>query len=226
MSKTDAPLEFMGTSREDLSEFPDEVKYCIGFALRTAQKGGKHSDAKPLKGFKGAGVLEVVSDFDGNSFRAVYTVRIKGVVCVLHAFQKKSKKGISTPKTEIDKIKRRFKEAELGGERMKKKVRVTRSSGNVFADIGLPNAAEHSIKADIVLHIAARIKSKGLTQAKAASLLGLAQPDVSKLLRGHFAGYTYDRLFGYLNALGEKVCIEISEAKNKKDARLELEMTD
>jgi len=70
---------------------------------------------------------------------------------------------------------------------MKKTVRVTKSSGNVFADIGLPNAAEHSIKADIVLRIAARIKSKGLTQAKAASLLGLAQPDVSKLLRGHFA---------------------------------------
>ena len=75
---------------------------------------------------------------------------------------------------------------------MKKKVRVTKSSGNVFADIGLPNAAEHSIKADIVLRISARIKSKGLTQAKAASLFGLAQPDVSKLLRGHFAGYTYD----------------------------------
>jgi predicted XRE-type DNA-binding protein len=77
---------------------------------------------------------------------------------------------------------------------MRNKVRVTKSSGNVFADIGLPNAAEHSIKADIVLRIAARIKSKGLTQAKAASLLGLAQPDVSKLLRGHFSGYTYDRL--------------------------------
>lgn len=108
---------------------------------------------------------------------------------------------------------------------MKNKIKVTKSSGNVFADIGLPNAAEHSIKADIVLHIAARIKSKGLTQAKAAALLGLAQPDVSKLLRGHFAGYTYDRLFGYLTALGEKVCIEISEAKTKKGARVELEMT-
>jgi phage-related protein len=86
-------------------------------ALRTAQKGGKHSDAKPLKGFKGAGVLEIVSDFDGNTFRAVYTVRIKGVIYVLHAFQKKSKKGISTPKTEIDKIKRSLKEAESLAER-------------------------------------------------------------------------------------------------------------
>jgi transcriptional regulator with XRE-family HTH domain len=66
----------------------------------------------------------------------------------------------------------------------------------------------------------------GLTQAKAAGLLGLAQPDVSKLLRGHFAGYIYERLFGYLNALGERVSIEVSEAKTRKDARLELEMTD
>ena len=93
MSKADTPLEFIGTSREDLSEFPDVVKYCIGFARRTAQKGGKHSDARPLKGFKGAGVLEIVSDFDGNTFRAVYTVRIKGVIYVLHAFQKKIQKG-------------------------------------------------------------------------------------------------------------------------------------
>jgi predicted XRE-type DNA-binding protein len=107
-----------------------------------------------------------------------------------------------------------------------KKARATKSSGNVFADIGLPNAAEHSIKADLVLRIASRIKSKGLTQAKAASVLGLAQPDVSKLLRGHFAGYTCERLFGYLNALGERVSIEVSEAKTKKDARLQLEMTD
>ena len=68
MSKSDTPLEFIGTSLEDLSEFPAEVKYCIGFALRIAQKGGKHPDAKPLKGFKSAGVLEIVSDFDGNTF--------------------------------------------------------------------------------------------------------------------------------------------------------------
>ena len=76
------------------------------------QKGGKHPDAKPLKGFKGAGVLEIVSDFDGDTFRAVYTVKIKGIIYVLHAFQKKSKKGIKTPQSELDKIKRRLKQAE------------------------------------------------------------------------------------------------------------------
>jgi phage-related protein len=112
LSEADTPLEFIGTSREDLSEFPVEVRRFVGFALRTAQKGGKHPDAKPLKGFKGAGVLEIVSDFDGNTFRAVYTVRIRGVIFVLHAFQKKSKKGIKTPKAELDKIRRRLKEAE------------------------------------------------------------------------------------------------------------------
>src|SRR3954447_20519771 len=117
MASHDTPLEFIGSSRDNRSAFPLPVKQRIGFALRAAQKGGKHPDAKPLKGFKGAGVLEIVSDFDGDTFRAVYTVKIKGVIYVLHAFQKKSRKGISTPKAEIDKIRRRLKEAESLAER-------------------------------------------------------------------------------------------------------------
>jgi len=112
MSDADTPLEFVGSAEDDLFVFPSTVKRVIGFAIRIAQKGGKHPDAKPLKGFKGAGVLEVISDFDGNTFRAVYTVKLKGVVYVLHAFQKKSKKGIKTPKAEIDKVKARLKDAE------------------------------------------------------------------------------------------------------------------
>src|SRR5882724_359199 len=112
MTKTNTPLEFIGPSRDDLSAFPIEVKQCIGFALRAAQKGGKHPDAKPLKGFKGAGVLEIISNFDGDTFRAIYTVRMKGVLYVLHAFQKKSKSGIKTRLFEIEKIKSRLKDAE------------------------------------------------------------------------------------------------------------------
>jgi phage-related protein len=112
MSSADTPLEFVSSSKDDLSDFPDDVKRSIGLALRTAQKGGKHPDAKPLKGFKGAGVLEIISDFDGNTFRAVYTVRLRGVIYVLHAFQKKSRKGIKTPLNEIEKIKSRLKDAE------------------------------------------------------------------------------------------------------------------
>jgi phage-related protein len=82
----------------------------MGFALFTAQVGGKHPDAKPLKGH-GSGVLEVVEDFDGSTFRAVYTVRFEKVVYALHAFQKKSKKGIKTPKAELDLVKARLKDA-------------------------------------------------------------------------------------------------------------------
>jgi phage-related protein len=84
----------------------------MGFALFLAQQGRKHSDAKPLRGFGGAGVLEIVEDHAGNTYRAVYTVRLAGRVYVLHAFQKKSKPGIETPKSEIDLIKRRLKRAE------------------------------------------------------------------------------------------------------------------
>jgi len=112
MATIDTPLEFVGSSRDDLSDFPNDVKRCIGLALRTAQKGGKHPDAKPLKGFKGAGVLEIISDFDGNTFRAVYTVKLRGVIYVLHAFQKKSRKGIKTPLNEIQKIYSRLRDAE------------------------------------------------------------------------------------------------------------------
>ena len=118
-----------------------------------------------------------------------------------------------------------MRKTDIGERNVKKKVRVTKSSGNVFADISLPNAAEHSIKADLVTAIAARIKSWGLTQVEAASLLGLTQSDVSKLLRGQIAGHSYERFFGYLTALGKKVRIEVSEARTKKQARLELEMT-
>ncbi len=84
----------------------------MGYALHFAQAGDKHPSAKPLKGFRGAGVLEVVEDYDGNTYRAVYTVRLAGGVYVLHAFQKKSKKGTVTPKRELDLIRTRLKLAE------------------------------------------------------------------------------------------------------------------
>jgi predicted XRE-type DNA-binding protein len=95
----------------------------------------------------------------------------------------------------------------------------------VFTDLGLPNADEHLIKADIVIAIAERIKTKRLTQAEASKLIGLAQPDVSKLLRGHFTGYSFERLFGFLTALGENVKIKVSPAKSKTQARVQLELT-
>jgi len=104
------PLEWVGSSRADLKTFPDAVQDHVGFALYQAQVGLKHRDAKPLKGL-GSGVLEVVSRHDGDTYRAVYTVRFESAVYVLHAFQKKARKGIATPKQEIDLVKRRLRAA-------------------------------------------------------------------------------------------------------------------
>ena len=105
-------VEWIASSLDDLKDFPEEVQEAIGYALYLAQCGEKHPDAKPFKSFKGAGVLEVIENFDGDTYRAVYTVKFKGVIYVLHAFQKKSKHGIATPKQDIELIKARFKRAE------------------------------------------------------------------------------------------------------------------
>lgn len=102
---------WMGSSLDDLKKMPEDVKDVFGYALHLAQNGKKHGDAKPLKGFKGAGVLEVVDDFKGDTYRAVYTVKIADAVYVLHCFQKKSKSGIATPKKNIDLIKQRLRDA-------------------------------------------------------------------------------------------------------------------
>ena len=104
-------LFWAGSSKDDLLEFPEAVKDEIGTVLSVAQFGGKHPKAKPWKG-EGAGVLEIVADHRGDTYRAVYTVKFEHAIYVLHAFQKKSKKGIATPKQDVDLIKQRYKEAK------------------------------------------------------------------------------------------------------------------
>ena len=105
------PVEWVGSSKADLKRFPGPVRDRTGFAIYQAQLGLRHRDAKPLKGF-GSGVLEVVARRDGDTFRAVYTVRFEAAVYVLHAFQKKARRGIATPKPELDLVRRRLRAAE------------------------------------------------------------------------------------------------------------------
>lgn len=105
------PLAWVGSSQKDYRAFPDEVKDDMGYALYLAQCGGRHESAKPLRGFGGGGVLELVENHDGDTYRAVYTVRFANALYVLHAFQKKSKKGRETPKTDLDTIRRRLRTA-------------------------------------------------------------------------------------------------------------------
>ena len=111
------PLRWVASSKKDLLAFPEDVRQEIGYALYFAQTGDKHPAAKPLKGFHGAGVLEIVEDQKRATYRAVYTVKFAAVVYVLHAFQKKSTKGIATPQHEIELIKDRLKLAEANYKR-------------------------------------------------------------------------------------------------------------
>ncbi len=108
--KGEKPVHWIGSSKSDFLGFPAEVVSTMGYALSVAQLGGKHPAAKPWKG-DGAGVFEVVESFDGDAYRAIYTVRFEGIVYVLHAFQKKSPSGIRTAKTDIDLVGERLKRA-------------------------------------------------------------------------------------------------------------------
>lgn len=105
------PLQWVGHTKADIKSFPEAVREVLGYALFQAQVGLKHQSVKPLRGL-GGNVLEVISRHDGDTFRAVYTVRFRTVVYVLHVFQKKAKRGVATPESEIDLIKRRLRAAE------------------------------------------------------------------------------------------------------------------
>jgi phage-related protein len=112
MANPSKPLIWIGGSKKDLMALPLDVRKFFGHALDFAQRGDKHDAAKPLKGFGGTGVLEIVEDDTGGTYRAVYTVKFTEAVFVLHCFQKKSKSGISTPKEDMDIIRARLKVAE------------------------------------------------------------------------------------------------------------------
>lgn len=112
MEEQQKPLFWLSSSKKDLKSLPNEVQDTFGFALHLAQEGKKHEQAKPLKGFGGAGVLEVVEDFRGGTYRAVYMVKVGNAIYVLHCFQKKSTHGIETPKPDMDLIRERLKAAE------------------------------------------------------------------------------------------------------------------
>jgi len=109
-------VRFVGSALDDLRNFPEAVKQDIGYALFQAQKGEKPLSAKPLHGFGGAAVLEIIENFYSDTYRAVYTVRFKDVLYVLHCFQKKSKHGVKTPQQEIDLIKQRLRVAQADFE--------------------------------------------------------------------------------------------------------------
>ena len=112
MESEPKPVRWVGSSRRDLRAFPAPVRRDIGQALYAAQWGEEYPSVKALQGFGGRSILEIVVPHAGDTYRAVYTVRFENAIYMLHAFQKKAKKGISTPKKEIDLIKQRLAAAE------------------------------------------------------------------------------------------------------------------
>jgi phage-related protein/predicted XRE-type DNA-binding protein len=218
------PIIWMGDSQEVLRDFPALVQDEVGFALYRTQGGSAHTSVKPLKGF-GSGVLEVISDHRGDTFRAVYTVHFAETVYVLHAFQKKSTKGIVTLARELDLVKARLKQAEAlhrpGEPMMATKKAYVISSGNVFADLGLPHPEERLAKAELAHKIITAIERRGLTQASAAKLLEVDQPKISALKRGRLAGFSLDRLVRFLVLLGNDVEIVVkAHRRSARSARL------
>ena len=120
MPSNEKPLQWIGSSHKNLMALPANVRRLFGFALSLAQAGDRHDAAKVLKGFGGAGVLEVVEDDVGGTYRAVYTAKFAEAVFVLHCFQKKSKSGITTPKEDMDIIHARLKTAEAFVKELRK----------------------------------------------------------------------------------------------------------
>jgi predicted XRE-type DNA-binding protein/phage-related protein len=183
-------------------------------------------NAKPLKGF--SGVLEIRDNFDGDKYRAVYTVRFEGVLSalkkeVLHAFQKKSTSGIATPQRHIELVRQRLTDAETIHQCDKGRPTMTtrkklptheKGSGNIFADLGLPNAEEHQLKATLVVQLKRLIAARELTQTAAAKLIEMKQPDLSKLLRGEFRLVSVEKLMRMLTAFDQDV--EITMKPHRK----------
>jgi phage-related protein/predicted XRE-type DNA-binding protein len=226
--EVEKPAEFIGGTLDELRSFPIKARKYIGDALREAQRGGKHRGVKSLTGNL-TGILEITADDDNRTFRTVYTIKIGEIVYVPHAFCKKSKSGIATPKKEIDLILRRLKTAEthhkepmviakvrrrkttyVGGEK------IVRGSGNVYADLGLPNAGDLLARAQLLDAIRAVVAQRRFTQMHVADLTGVKQPKISVLLGGDTHGFTAERLIRMLNALGQDVEIRIHPARKNE----------
>lgn len=212
------PLEWIGSSHKDLMALPMDGRRFFGYALSLAQAGDQHDVAKVLKGFGGAGVLEAVEDDAGGTYRAVYTVRFAEAVFVLHCFQKKSKRGIATPSrtwtsfTPASRWPRRVPRSCEMKKRVVEGVKVRRGSGNVYADLGLPDADRLKIKTGLVIEIRKAMRSQGLTQQEAAKRMGITQPKVSDMMRGDLSNLSERKLMDCLTRLGYDIEISVRPA--------------
>lgn len=202
------PIHWVGGSLDDLREFPPPVQDDIGYALYLAQMGDKSRSAKPLVGFDGAGVLEIVENHDGSTYRAVYTVRFETSLYVLHVFQKKSKRGIKTPKPTSNSSDTAYRPPATMLKR-RRMTEVLKGTTNVFADLGLPDADTHLVKAGIARRIDIEIEKRAMSEAAAAEAIGVSIESLDDIRRGRFRAISLETLMQCLVALGHSVTIAV-----------------
>jgi phage-related protein/predicted XRE-type DNA-binding protein len=226
LAADEKPLHWVGSSKRDFLGFPAAVKEDMGNALGVAQFGGTAPTTKPWKGL-GSGVLEVVESHDGNAYGAVYTVRFEKAVYVLHAFQKKSPSSIRTAKRDVDLVAHRLKSLRgitrntMASKSAEGKEPVTRGTGNVFADLGFPDAAERQARLRLAYALNQELEARKISQADAAKVLGVTQPKVSALRRYKLKGFSVERLMNLLTALGQDVEIVVrKKPRSRKIARI------
>jgi phage-related protein/predicted XRE-type DNA-binding protein len=191
------PLEFLGSSRDDLAGMPAGVRHDIGLELMRVQLGGQPTDFKPMSAV-GAGTYEIrVRDASG-AFRAVYVAKLEAAIYVLRAFQKKTPQ---TSKVDIELAKVRYR--MIGGKFMSRKTdprfsdtRRIKGSGNVFIDLGFDPAEAKimALRAEVMIRMEQYLKAQGWTQAEAARRLGITQPRVSRLIKGRWQDFSLDML--------------------------------
>jgi predicted XRE-type DNA-binding protein len=214
------PVEWIASSRDDVRSFPKEVRAVIGEALYRAQQGGEHPASKALKGFGGRGVLEIVDDFDGDTFRAVYTVRFSDAVIEARTRNAEARDRTDTQPSETRRNSppgRIRKANEMSAD-----IPVHRGSGNVFADLGFDNSEEMQLRADLVQQMREIVARRKLTQMAAAELLGIKQPDLSALLRGRLTKYSLERLLKFMTILDRDVKIVVQAKPRHRPARITL----
>src|ERR1035438_10499060 len=225
------PLYWVGSSKRDLRSLPGPVEDLFGYALYLAQYGKKHEQAKPLKGFGSAGVLEVVEDWDRSTYRAVYTVTVRGrgVRAAYVPKEVQARSGHTQGRYRSDPRTSQGCGAVRQGDIAMKKQRVVRSipveegSGNVYTDLGYRDSESMLVKAQLAAKIAEILQRRALTQARAAEILGLTQPKVSAILKGRFRGISEHRLLECLTRLGRDVHIVIKPTpRSRPNGRLTL----
>jgi phage-related protein/predicted XRE-type DNA-binding protein len=201
------PVSWIKAALKEFEDFSVDVQAVCLAALTIAAEGGKADIAKPLQGL-GSGVFEIALAFKG-AFRVVYAVQLGDDIWVVHAFQKKSTKGIKTPQARDRSDKGPSEETEGDVAMKKEKLEVVRGSGNVFRDLGAKNADAEQFKAILAAEIIKALDRERLTVRAAHARTGIAAADFSRIRNADLGRFTVDRLMSIINRLGSRIDVKI-----------------